>query len=277
MTSLAQALIAIGLVLLLLSLKPTFVISQLPTEQQKGWRILFILICCFVLGYLSFLFMLMNQEITPLEMVVAWVFCGGGAFVYLITRMSQKTIHLLIINANTNLHRAHHDELTLLPKRQLLYQAMDKLIQANKPFCCMMLDLNDFKKINDRLGHDCGDWVLISVAKRIVEILPKDALVSRLGGDELAVIILGHFTGFGENMAKEIQLSISQAIAYKEESLTIGVSIGIAEFPLQGQTREQLLKQADIAMYHAKRNKITYALYEQAFEVEPKKPTHKLS
>lgn len=271
MTSLAQALIAIGLVLLLLSLKPTFAISQLPTEQQKGWRILFMLICCFVLGYLSFLFMLMNQAITPIEMVVAWVFCGGGAFVYLITRMSQKTIHLLIINANTNLHRAHHDELTLLPKRQLLYQAMDQHIQANKPFCCMMLDLNDFKQINDRLGHDCGDWVLISVAKRIQSIMPKDAMVSRLGGDELAVIINGRYSECGEDMAKDIQLSVSQAISYNEESLTIGVSIGIAEFPLQGQTREQLLKQADIAMYHAKRNKKAYALYQQTFEVELEK------
>jgi diguanylate cyclase len=268
MTSLAQALITLGLVLLLLSLKPTFTISQLPTEQQKGWRILFMLICCFVFGYLSFLFMLMNQEITPLEMVVAWVFCGGGAFVYLITRMSQKTIHLLIINANTNLHRAHHDELTLLPKRQLLYQAMEKRIQASMPFCCMMLDLNDFKQINDRLGHDCGDWVLISVASRIQELLPKEALASRLGGDELAVIIPGSYADYGEEMAKNIQLSVSQAIAYRAESLTIGVSIGIAEFPLQGQTREQLLKQADIAMYHAKRNKLAYTLYQPRFELD---------
>jgi diguanylate cyclase len=191
--------------------------------------------------------------------------------------MSQKTIHLIIINANTNLHRAHHDELTLLPKRLLLNQALDQHIQVNKPFCCMMLDLNDFKKINDNLGHDCGNWVLISVASRIQDVLLKEAMVSRLGGDELAVFMPGSYIEFLEDVAKNIQLSVCQTISYKAESLTLGASIGITKFPRQGQTCEQLLKQADIAMHHAKRNKTNYALYQQAFENDPLKKTPKQS
>lgn len=266
MTSLAQALIFIGLALLLLSLKPTFAISQLPTEQQKGWRILFMLICCFIFGYLSFFILLIGQDITPLEMVVASVFCGGGAFVYLITRMSQKTIHLLVINANTHLHLAHHDELTQLPKRQLLYQAIERHIEAKHAFCCMMLDLNEFKKVNDTLGHDCGDVVLITVTHRIQSLLPKDAMLSRLGGDELVVLMTGTYADTAGVMAKKIHHLIGQAILYEGESLSIGVSIGITEFPLQGQEREQLLRQADSAMYYAKRNKIPYALYQQDFD-----------
>jgi diguanylate cyclase (GGDEF)-like protein len=261
MNSLALALVAIGLILLLLSLKPSVVICQLPTEHQRGWRVLFVLICAFVIGYISFFIMLIGQAITPLEMVVAAVFCGGGGFVFLIAKMSQKTIHLLIVSANKNYHKAHHDELTSLPNRILFYQGVANRIEKNTVFCCMLLDLNDFKKINDTLGHGCGDMVLALVAERIQKALPNTSLVARLGGDELGILIAGSYKEMGENLAQAIHSAVGKNIIYEGRSLFVGVSIGVAQYPEQGKTRELLLKHADIAMYHAKRNKIGHILF----------------
>lgn len=261
MNSLAQILVLIGLTLLAFSLKPSFKICQLPTEQQRGWKVLFVLICAFVFGYLSFFILLIGHNTTQLEMVVAAVFCGGGAFVFIITKMSQKTIHLLIMSVKKSVHQAHHDELTRLPNRVLFYQDMAARIQANQVFCCMILDLNEFKKINDTLGHHCGDLVLTLVAKRIQTTLPPAGMVARLGGDELGILLPGSYQQNAMILAQQLQKNVAQEILYEGRSLFIGVSIGIAEFPQQGNSREQLLKHADIAMYHAKRNKMPYMLY----------------
>ncbi|MBB1270036.1 GGDEF domain-containing protein [Shewanella sp. SR44-3] len=270
MNSLAQALIITGLILLLLSLKPAFSISQLPTEQQQGWRILLGLIFAFITGYFGYLYMLSDHPVTQLEMVVALVFCGGGGFVYIITRMSEKTIHVLVSQANRHLHQAHHDPLTRLPNRIVFYKKLSQISQDNQIFCCLILDLNDFKKINDTHGHNCGDKVLKSVAERIRSCLPEHAVAARLGGDELGILLFGSFASHGQVFVEQLHGLISQPINYQQHIIHIGVSIGIAEYPHHGSHRKQLLNHADIAMYQAKRNKKPYCLYEANFSTANK-------
>lgn len=265
MNSLAQAPILIGLILLLLSLRPTLSISRLPTEQQLGWRILLGLVFAFIVGYLGYLYMLSDHRATKLEIVVALVFCGGGGFVFIVTRMSEKTIHVLVNQANRHLHQAHHDPLTGLPNRIVFYKKLSQIIQDNNIFCCLILDLNDFKKINDTHGHECGDKVLISVAERIRSCLPENAVVARLGGDELGVLLLGSFTSHGQAFVEQLHQLIGQPINDEQHIIHVGVSIGIAEYPRHGSNRKHLLNHADIAMYQAKRNKKVYCLYETHF------------
>jgi len=270
MNNLAQILIIIGLILLLLSLRPALSISRLPTEQQLGWRILLGLIFSFIVGYLGYLFMLSDHLATKLEIVVALVFCGGGGFVYIITRMSEKTIHILVNQAKKHLHQAHHDHLTRLPNRIVFYKQLSQISQENQIFCCLILDLNDFKKINDTYGHDCGDQVLKSVADRIRSCLPEKAVVARLGGDELGVLLIGSFATNGLVFVEKLNLLIGQPINYQQHIIHIGVSIGIAEHPRHGFHRKQLLNHADIAMYQAKRNKKAYCVYDTNFKTENK-------
>jgi diguanylate cyclase (GGDEF)-like protein len=261
MNNLAKILVFIGLALLLLSLKPAFIICQLSTEQQRGWFVLFSLIVTFILGYVSFFLILMGHDISQLEIVVALIFCGGGGFVFLITKMSQKTIHLLVISAKENLHNAHHDALTLLANRRVFNQKVTDFMKNEAVFCLMLLDLDDFKKINDTLGHGCGDWVLTSVAERVQASLPEASLVARVGGDELGILVRSSYRYVGQALAQNIHQSITKGIIYEGQSLFIGASIGIAEYPLQGENQPQLLKRADIAMYYAKRHKTGYLQY----------------
>ncbi len=154
-------------------------------------------------------------------------------------------------------HMAFHDLLTGLPNRSLLIERMTQLIARTGREPCnlalMFLDLDGFKAVNDTLGHETGDDLLVMVARRLVAQVRALDTVARLGGDEF-IVMLNNPVSSGEvaHIAERIVESINRPMKFGKKIAKVGVSIGIAIYDLDGSTPAQLLKSADGAMYLAK-------------------------
>ena len=152
---------------------------------------------------------------------------------------------------------AHYDQLTSLPNRTLLRErvehALGRAMRAGTGVATLVLDMDRFKEINDTLGHDVGDKLLVEVAKRIRSAVRDQDTVARLGGDEFAVVLEG------VSEAKEVLPVIERIIDRLADLTTIGgheinssTSVGIAMYPENGSNLSELLRAADLAMYQAK-------------------------
>jgi diguanylate cyclase (GGDEF)-like protein/PAS domain S-box-containing protein len=166
-----------------------------------------------------------------------------------------------------SIHRlAFFDPLTHLPNRALLNDRM-KLALANaernsQGIGVIFIDLNRFKEINDIHGHDVGDEVLVESARRFQASLRQGETLARLGGDEFVVIVDSDDLNILTIVAERLQQSlIEQPITLKGHSFSVGLSAGIALYPLDGLTGDELLKCADIAMYRAKNRGGGYCFY----------------
>ncbi|MCG5499283.1 sensor domain-containing diguanylate cyclase [Ectothiorhodospira lacustris] len=155
------------------------------------------------------------------------------------------------------MHMAHHDGLTALPNRALLFshldQAMGRARDVGRMLALMFLDLDKFKPINDTHGHAVGDLVLQQVARRLVSSVREADMVARIGGDEFIVMLpeirqMEHALMVAEN----IRQSLQEPFHINGLELSVSTSIGIAFYPEHGGDSRELAQHADIAMYHAK-------------------------
>jgi diguanylate cyclase (GGDEF)-like protein len=152
---------------------------------------------------------------------------------------------------------AHHDVLTGLPNRLLLEdrvsQAMLKSKRSSRPMALIFIDLDRFKNINDTLGHDVGDQLLVQAAQRGLSVLRDTDTLSRQGGDEFVVVLpeLEHRQD-AMHVARKILAALCQPYLLAGHELTVSGSAGIALYPDDGQTVSELLRKADAAMYRAK-------------------------
>ncbi|MCJ7679405.1 MAG: EAL domain-containing protein [Candidatus Aminicenantes bacterium] len=152
---------------------------------------------------------------------------------------------------------SHFDSLTSLPNRAYMIEKLSQsLVQArwnNYTLALLFIDLDHFKKINDTLGHDAGEKMLKEVASRLVECVRDSDTVARMGGDEF-MIILPKITKAQDAavIAQRVLQSFDASFALDGHDCTIGASIGISQFPSDGDDYETLIKNADIAMYKAK-------------------------
>ena len=154
-------------------------------------------------------------------------------------------------------HLAHHDSLTGLPNRALFHDRLDGALaqarRAGNRAALLLLDLDNFKGVNDTLGHDAGDDLLRAVAGRLRGCLRGSDTVARLGGDEFALILCGlESDGQAAVVAQKIIAAIAQPITCGGQEIRAATSIGIAIFPDDADEPRPLLKNADIALYHAK-------------------------
>ncbi|EKE17364.1 MAG: hypothetical protein ACD_10C00479G0002 [uncultured bacterium] len=154
-------------------------------------------------------------------------------------------------------HLAYHDPLTQLPNRlsfeTQLMQSLRICAREGRQLALMVIDLDNFKNINDTLGHHIGDKVLQKVAHRLRECIRTSDLVARLGGDEF-VVVLPEIDGpmTAARVANKIQRTLADSYQVDAHSLYATPSIGISLFPTDGQDTATLLRNADSAMYHAK-------------------------
>ncbi|WP_238549484.1 putative bifunctional diguanylate cyclase/phosphodiesterase [Congregibacter litoralis] len=156
-------------------------------------------------------------------------------------------------------HLAHHDALTGLPNRLYLIDKLNHALQnpdkQAASLAVLFLDLDHFKDINDSLGHSLGDEVLRAVSRRLSDCVRKADIIARLGGDEFTIVLQGVGSSvIAVEVAQKILLAFEQPIIIGERALTVGTSIGISVSPDDGLTTEELLRNADAAMYRAKRN-----------------------
>ena len=154
-------------------------------------------------------------------------------------------------------HQARHDSLTDLPNRHMLMSALREAVadcQSNDSICAMiLLDLDEFKHINDTMGHDVGDLLLLAVSRRLARISNSNDLLTRLGGDEFAILV----TGFANReyvlqRAGEFLSQFQEPFHIGDRELVVGASLGISIFPYDANDSMTLLKNADMAMYESK-------------------------
>ncbi|MGE5617551.1 MAG: putative bifunctional diguanylate cyclase/phosphodiesterase [Candidatus Woesearchaeota archaeon] len=167
-----------------------------------------------------------------------------------------------------NTHRAYHDSLTDLPNRTLLTDMLKTRISAARrdggAVSVMMLDVDDFKAINDTLGHEFGDSVLKQIALRLQDALAPGVL-ARLGGDEFAVILDGDAT-VAEQSAQRLLAALDEPVDVEWLGLPVAASIGIASFPRHGRNVDELLRHADVALYCAKGSDVSFQTYAEEYD-----------
>lgn len=169
---------------------------------------------------------------------------------------------------------AKFDALTGLPNRTLLQDRLEHAIhhghREQQKLAVMFLDLDRFKQVNDSLGHDIGDLLLIAVAERITKVLREDDTFARLGGDEF-VIILEDMNEINKlvHMASQVIQELATPFCLIDYDVSTSTSIGIAIYPDDGETSQVLMKNADTAMYHAKaEGRNNFQFYTQSMNIQ---------
>lgn len=175
---------------------------------------------------------------------------------YLESQVSDRTKEIELANKNLRL-QAYSDSLTGLPNRHYFYEKLQRTIDYSKrynlKFSLIFIDLDNFKEINDTLGHDYGDLLLIETSRRLVECVRETDTVARLGGDEFTLIIQDLSSRERINaVADKILKCLSKSFQLKSERVFVSGSIGITVYPADGDSVEALVKHADQAMYESK-------------------------
>ncbi|MFO7611327.1 MAG: EAL domain-containing protein [Clostridia bacterium] len=155
-----------------------------------------------------------------------------------------------------------HDSLTGLPNRNGMDKIINRMLKYEKG-AVMFIDLDDFKRVNDIYGHEAGDELIQSVAARIKDILPENAVLGRQSGDEF-ILVLNDIESFQEGikLAKRLTDSLKKPFNIKKNILYLSASVGTAFYPEHGSSRAAILSSADIAMYKAKvQGKARFVLY----------------
>ncbi|GIU03393.1 hypothetical protein TUM4261_00680 [Shewanella sp. c952] len=171
-------------------------------------------------------------------------------------------------------HQAHYDALTDLPNRFLALRRLEQLVDASersgKMLAVIFLDLDDFKKINDSLGHEAGDQLLITAADRLMKATRKEDTVGRLGGDEFIILLDGlSSANDAQPLAENLIGGFRKPFYIDNRQLILTASIGIAIYPNDGKTPSELLRNADSAMYHTKSiGRNTYSYFTHAMNKE---------
>jgi diguanylate cyclase (GGDEF)-like protein/PAS domain S-box-containing protein len=207
----------------------------------------------------------------PVELNVRLIESGGDKLFLGVARdITEKKL------AEQHAHLAYHDTLTGLPNRRRLVDRIEHALARAKRYerlvAVLFLDLDYFKEINDALGHNVGDEVLIATADRIARCVRHDDTISRLGGDEF-VILLSEIADVGDakSVAEKILAELATPLNLAGQTLTLSGSIGISLYPEDGMAPQMLITHADSAMYQAKRSgKSCFRLYEEIFEEIPR-------
>jgi diguanylate cyclase (GGDEF)-like protein/PAS domain S-box-containing protein len=166
-----------------------------------------------------------------------------------VTASKQRTAHLE--------HEVNHDALTGLANRNLLWDRLEHalhLSQRQKSLVAVVLiDLNNFKSINDTLGHEAGDVVLKVVARRLLASVRDSDTVARMSGDEFVLVLVNQPSlRFTLRMIERLRQGLTQPVSFMHKQIAVGASLGVAVYPHDGVTAADLIRAADIAMYHAK-------------------------
>lgn len=153
---------------------------------------------------------------------------------------------------------ALYDQLTKLPNRTLFYERLEfSLTQAKRAkdmVALLFIDLDGFKEVNDTLGHDMGDHLLVEVGKRLCQHIRESDVAARIGGDEFTIILTNvHSLENIPHIADDIINALNEPVEFKEGSCSVGASIGIATYPEHADNIDDLVKASDTAMYQAKK------------------------
>jgi len=227
-------------------------------------------------------FMISRTVLTPIKIIADAITEEGKQIEHIsLPKKSSREIHTLITAYNAMRRQIHHrqmaleyqalhDSLTSLPNRALLQDRLEQSIQQAKRHrtnvAFILLDLDRFKNINDTLGHTVGDLVLQEISLRLNNCLRTSDTVARLGGDEFAIITPDVDTAQASFFIEKVIAEIGRPILINQKNMHVEVSVGITLFPDDSDDADSLMRQADIAMYDAKRNKKGYSFFHSEME-----------
>ena len=158
------------------------------------------------------------------------------------------------------MNTSFHDSLTGLHNRAAFNKHFEKLIRKKHSFQVLMIDLCKFKEINDRHGHHVGDEVLTIIGSRLRESIRSKDFVARLGGDEFVILLYG---SENKDVISNIIKNVKNEITFDEKCLNVGLSIGSASYPNDGDNISILMKRADYLMYKAKESGVDILYFQK--------------
>ncbi|RTZ17257.1 EAL domain-containing protein [Vibrio aquaticus] len=251
MFSLAALLIVTGIVFLCLGLNNARKICV--KTKRKGWQLLSALIASFIAGYSLVLgSLLLDGSVDPVLFVLSVILFSGSLFVFIVTKFSLATIEQLDALAKEEKYNSLHDSLTGLPNRKHCIETINVLIEHHVPFHLLLLDVVNFKQVNDGMGHFSGDQLLIQIGKRMENHLARGDFLARIGGDEFVIILPKRKERASKEFARAINASLKQPFLINGFELTSGAKIGISHYPDQANDADQIINAADMAMYWGK-------------------------
>ncbi|WP_412030458.1 putative bifunctional diguanylate cyclase/phosphodiesterase [Deinococcus yunweiensis] len=218
-----------------------------------------------------------DGSLFPIETASSLLTLGGRELVLGVDRdVSERhrtEAQLIAMNARLT-HEAHHDTLTGLPNRTLLLDRLElelaRANRSNRAFAVMFIDLDDFKRVNDSLGHDAGDELLREASRRLQATLRPSDTVARLGGDEFVVLVPDILSAHhAARVAHRLRVALGAPVALGGVELTVQSSVGISLSPQDGVLAADLMRHADLAMYAMKRSgKNGVQFYDPAMNAE---------
>jgi diguanylate cyclase (GGDEF)-like protein len=172
----------------------------------------------------------------------------------------------LVRQSAVNRHQATHDALTGLPNRVLFTDRLNRELatsaETGRPVAVLVIDLDRFKEVNDSLGHHYGDQLLVQVGPRVQAALRPADTLARLAGDEFAVLLPDVEPPAAQAMAEQVLAALHTSYNLGELTVDLEASVGMAVAPAHGDTADDVLRYADIAMYRAKEARVGIAVYD---------------
>lgn len=258
-------LVLLGAVFLFMSLFPVRNVSGLfPKGKLKTkWDMLSTLVVCFILGYLYFAYDYWHHrtDLESVSFVVPVIFFFGGVFVYVVGKLADQSAKDIKKIALLQ-HESITDPLMQINNRRHFDKRVEEerniALRYGLPLSVLLIDVDNFKNINDTFGHIVGDEVLRNLAKEIKVIARESDIVARYGGEEVAVIAPSTSKDkarqFAERMRSIIEKSVIALNCATQEEIKITVSIGVSDLDLQKkECCTTLVQKVDEALYEAKR------------------------
>ncbi|EAS41430.1 GGDEF-domain containing protein [Photobacterium profundum] len=270
MNYIAPSFTLFSTLILLLSVKPT--LSICAKNNDKSWRTIATFLLFLIFGSVTYTILLLFSPFSLLELFIAPIFVIGSLFTLFVTHLSLKSINQYQIMAINERFNAQHDTLTGLKNRQFMWQHIKLKTLSKQKFALMLIDLDNFKQVNDAFGHLAGDALLKAMATRIQAIFKKKHTINnsveliRLGGDEFAIIL--DYTKKNEvtDCIQLLQNILKKPFFIRGTMVHIQMSIGIACYPEHSCSITELIKSADAAMYKAKKQASGFCFYSIDYE-----------
>ena len=272
LTFVSVALVLTAAVVLTVSLIGTGSIYRQTREDSKSWVHPLLLMAVLIPSYFAYAALIATRPASLYDLLASLVLLGSSAMVWVANNLSHSVMDKLTRITALERHRANHDYLTSLPKGSFFIAHLDNAIRNRDPSqlgeaAMLMMDLNRFKLINDKMGHYYGDLLLKEIALRLHRSIRKTDMLARLGGDEFGVWIdpvtePEHV----QQVAQHIVAALEEPFAVEGRAADVGVSIGIAWYPKHGTTSAMLMKHAKAALLQAKRAHLDTVVYTETLD-----------
>lgn len=244
-----------------------FSISLYKKDRRTSTFSFIPLLLSFLLGYTIFAyFLILKEQTTIIELIVSLIFFGGGLFCMMLLSLISQSMTRIALAEFQKQHGEIHDKLTSLPNRHFFIQAINKKISQyqldKQPFYVVTISLTNFNNINEIFGQQKGDLILCQFADRLNKHMSHELFLSRTAGYRFSFIL--SLTNKNEiiNFIKRIQYYMDYPLSMLAHKINLTNIVGIAAFPENGHSAEDILKRAEIAMYNAKHQQIPFAIFE---------------